>query len=239
MLCENANALLVEYAAEELPPNQRLDVDQHLASCDTCQSDLQAISQMQNMAAQWQEVATPPWTPPQIAFTKQSATQKIWANNPLQETSQPFWDNFRMWFPTLASSAALVLVAVIFIQQPASVNGIDRQTNPSGLASTPANFAEQSSIPASAQTMLVKQVMENSQAERAEEIQSILNILKAELDARERATEESLRYIITHQVRGQQELEALYQQVEDLAQQEQGLRNQTTKKQTGQSGASI
>lgn len=46
MRCENISEYLSAYVENDLEPGLRLNVDQHLETCDTCQADLAAISDL-------------------------------------------------------------------------------------------------------------------------------------------------------------------------------------------------
>ncbi len=206
MHCETANAQLVEYASGELSPVTRVDVEQHVSGCATCQADLAAIQTLQGMAESWQDEALPPHP---------AGRHSAAALTPRQQAHGPGWlDQFRIWFPTFASAAALVLVAVVYIQQPADNGMLPSQTAGAGYEALPR-------LPQTAtQAALVQSVLESSKEQRAKEIQALLKVLKAEMDKRSIQTEESLRYIITHQIQGQQELDELYRQVETLMNEE-------------------
>lgn len=193
MLCEHANPQLVEYAAKELPPSLQLQVEEHLSGCDTCQADFAAIGQLRTMAANWHDEVAPAWQPPRIP-------------------GRDYLENLRLWFPTFASTAALAVVAVMFVQMPAS-NGtlpVNQSANADGY------YANLPALPQATQAAMVQSVMDGSRVQRQEELQALLKILKNEMDRRSIETEDSLRYVITHQLQGQQELDDLYQQVEAL-----------------------
>ena len=206
MLCEQANAQLVEYASNELTPSLNLQIEQHITGCDTCQADLSSITAMQRMAQNWHDEIPPAWVP-----------QDIPGNRPGFGGFGELMDNFRLWFPTFASATALVLVAVLFIQQ----GGIQET---GVLPSNSTAGTEYQALPQlpqgsqATQAALVESVLKSSEEQRAEELQALLKVLKAEMDKRSIATEESLRYIISHQIQGQKELDELYRQVEELMQ---------------------
>jgi hypothetical protein len=205
MRCEQANLQLVEYAEDQLAAETALAIEAHLSACPTCQDDYAAITQWRGMADQWHEEIAPDWQPPQVA----------------PGALESFIEGFRQWFPTFASTAALVLVAVIFIQQP-TVTGV----LPSGQLAQ-ANYAELPPLPKATQAAMVERVLASSRTERGEELQALLKVLKAEMDKRSIETEASLRYIITHQIQGQEEIEDLYKQVEALMQAESSADNAT------------
>ena len=194
MLCEQANPLLVEYGSGELSAQVALEVEQHLAHCTDCQQEFTAISNIANLAREWHDEVPAAWHPPQIE-------------------GRDWRESFRQWFPSFASAAALAMVGLLYIQMPGT-NG----TLPTG--STPAgDYQTLPELPKATQAAMVEQVMENSREQRQEELQALLKILKAEMDRRSIETEESLRYVITHQIQGQQELDELYSQVDAMMEQ--------------------
>ena len=197
MLCEQAQPLLQEYSRGELAPALRAELSAHLDTCATCQADLAEVhaadALLTQWAASWQTQSPRPWTPPAIAPTR----------------GGNYLDGFRLWFPTLASALALAMVTVLFVQQPG-----ERGTLP--VAATGAEYAQLPPLPQATKAAMVQSVLEDSRDERGQEIQALLKILKAEMDKRSIETEESLRYIISHQIKGQQELDELYAQVEAL-----------------------
>ncbi len=201
MLCEHANAQLVEYASDELSPSLNLEIEQHVSGCELCQADLSAITAMQRMAGTWHDEMPPAWTPHEMP-------QK-------RPTLADLMDNFRLWFPTFASATALVLVAVLFIQQ----GGVTDAGVLPGNSTASSDYQTLPQLPQgteATQAALVESVLKSSEEQRAEELQALLKVLKAEMDKRSIATEESLRYIISHQIQGQKELDELYRQVEAL-----------------------
>ncbi len=194
MRCEQANPLLIEYTTQELPSEQMTAIDAHVDECSTCQADLSAIAAWQAMAKTWHEESPPNWQP-QPLFTTGTGN---------------FMEAFRTWFPTFASAAALVLVTVMFVNPP-TLNG----TLPTS-GTTPADYDDLPRLPKATEAAVVQSVLDSSRDERGAEIQALLKVLKAEMDKRSIETEESLRYIITHQIQGQQEVDELYQRVEAL-----------------------
>ena len=191
MLCEHANAKLVEYAEQELPGATHAAVEQHLSTCATCQADYAAIAQWRTMASTWHDEMVPDWQPARMP-------RRDWL------------EIFRQWFPTAASTAALAMVTLLFINTPVT-NGV----LPTGQGTT-ANYENLPVLPQAQQAAMVQSVMEGSREQRQDELQALLKILKAEMDRRSIETEESLRFVISHQLQGQEELDELYRQVEAL-----------------------
>ena len=202
MLCEHANAQLVEFASNELSATLRIEVEQHLAGCEICQADFSAIKSMQSMAENWHDETPPLWQP--------TPAKTSWLN-----FGHDFLDNFRLWFPTFASATALVLVAVVFVQQSGAPAGLLPNTS-TAQHRLPKPTAITSSKPKHHRQHLCKACWTALKNKRASEIQALLTVLKAEMDKRSIATEASMRYIITHQIQGQQEVDELYRQVEAL-----------------------
>ncbi len=56
-----------------------------------------------------------------------------------------------------------------------------------------------------------------SRIERQEELQTLVRLVMSEMDRRSRETEENLRYVITHQIQGQRDIDDLYQQVREIS----------------------
>jgi len=189
MLCEHANPQLVEYAAQELAPDAYQEVEQHLSTCETCQADYNAIVAWRTMASNWHDEVVPSWKP-----------------HPMPR--RDLFENLRLWFPTAISTAALAMAALIFVQTPPP-NGV----LPSG-AQSATNYEALPPLPQATQAAMVQSVMDSSREQRQHELQALLKILKAEMDRRSIETEESLRFVISNQLQGQQELDELYRQVE-------------------------
>ncbi len=192
MRCEEANPLLVEYAERELPPGRLLEIEEHMTDCERCQADFAAITEWRTMSASWHDETPPAW-------------------QPIKMPGRDYLDSFRQWFPTFASAAALAMVAILYVQPPADANGTLPQGQPAAT-----DYSNLPPLPQATQAAMVESVMEGSREQRQEELQALLKILKAEMDRRSIETEESMRYIISHQIQGQQELDDLYRQVEEL-----------------------
>lgn len=193
MQCEQANPLLVEHAAGELSSRLHQQMEEHLQDCKTCQADYAAIGEWSSLAKGWHDETQPAWKPPAMP-------------------GRDYFELFRQWFPSFASAAALAMVALVYIQQPQS-NGILPAT---GKFINATDYQNLPVLPQATQAAMVEQVMANSREQRQEELQALLKILKSEMDKRSIETEESLRFIISHQIQGQQELDDLYAQVEHM-----------------------
>ncbi|XOV84775.1 MAG: zf-HC2 domain-containing protein [bacterium] len=191
MLCEHANPLLIDYAQKLLNDSLSVEVETHLESCASCQSDFEAINMLSNMAQNWHDETVPAWQPAPI-------------------TNHSWLDNFRLWFPTAASTAALAVATMIFVQMPESTGVLPASSEPIS------SYQALPELPQATQAAMVERVMEGSREQRQEELQVLLQYLKAEMDRRTIETEDSLRFVITNQLQGQQELDELYRQVKEL-----------------------
>jgi len=108
------------------------------------------------------------------------------------------------WFPSLASAVALILVIAIYFQQP----------GPSPTSGQPA-------LPASTMAHtdtqpVLEHLRASSRDQRQGEMEALVRLLKAEMDRRSLETEESMRYVIAHQIQGQRELDDLSRQVQQI-----------------------
>jgi len=193
MRCEDANPLLIEYAENTLSAEQFEQVETHLPGCEACRADLEAITRWRAMAGNWHDEVVP-------------------HREPARLPGHDLFESLRLWFPTAASAAALAMATLIFVQQPQQTNGVLPVQQPA----VAADYETLPPLPQATQAAMVQSVMEGSRQQRAEELQAILKILKAEMDRRSIETEESLRFIISKQLQGQQELDELYKQVEAL-----------------------
>jgi len=195
MQCEQANPQLIEYAEGELPAAVTAEVEAHLNTCATCQADFAAISQWRGMAGNWHDEVVPNWKPAPVTGSG----------------GRDLFENLRMWFPTATSTAALAMATLIFVQMPPQNGGVLPTQQPAA-----ASYESLPPLPQATQAAMVQSVMEGSREQRAEELQALLKILKAEMDRRSIETEESLRFIISNQLQGQEELDELYKQVEAM-----------------------
>ncbi len=194
MQCEETRALLFDYADDRLPEQTRAAVGEHLDTCTICQVDYQGVVDLARQAEVWHDVPAPRWQPPTVA-------------RPLD------WSGFRQWFPSLASAAALVLALTVYLDRPAATApaGDDRGFA-QALPGLPAPGGA-TAVPASTS---VETLLLNSRLERQQELQALVQLLRAEMDRRNEETQESLRYVIAHQLQGQQEIDDLYQYIRKI-----------------------
>ncbi len=187
MQCEHARDHLFDYLDDHLPDDVRRQVSSHLDGCDACQADYSSAFALARYETVWHDQTPPRWQPPRIERT-------------------PFaWPSFFQWFPTLASTAALAFVALLYFDT-AGNQGYELQQP---LPTQPVSFPDEAR-----ESLLVQNVLESSRSQRQKELEALVKLLKAEMDRRSLETEESLRYVIAHQVQEQQELDELRRKVQ-------------------------
>ena len=190
MHCEHAKDLMFEYIEDNLSEEQRRSIGEHLEGCADCREAYAGALMVNQFRDVWHDEAPPAWQPPRIAREPRA------------------WPAFQQWFPTLASAAALALVVLMYVDRPSNP-----LPNITPLAAAP--------VPTEAQeSMMVQNVLESSRTQRQRELEALVKLLKAEMDRRSIETEESLRYVIAHQIQEQQELEDLRRKVQHITEPE-------------------
>ncbi len=196
MHCEHVQSLLFEYADLLLAQTTLDQVSEHLASCAQCSADHDSILEMESQASVWHDLPAPAWQIPKVP-------------------SRFDFSQFTLWFPSLASTAALVLVGVLYFQAPGSEPGL---VLPPGSAATYTSpLTEAVDLPGLDQGNLMQTALDTNTAQRKRELEALVRLLKGEMDRRSLETEESLRYVIAHQIQGQRELDDLYQRVQKIS----------------------
>jgi len=181
----------------------------HLEDCADCRALEDDILAMQSQARVWHELNPPPWNPaplgaPGTGGDRSASTRWLYL--------------IQQWFPVLASTAALLLAAGIYLQvgEPrtrdtpggvadgAFLQGDVAQTDPQPREQVSGASASPELPTPTAEALLVA-----SRRERQQEMEALSALLKAEMDRRSLETEQSLKYIISHQIQSQRELEAM------------------------------
>jgi len=183
MHCDEARDDLLERL--DTPAVESPELAAHLEGCEECRALCDDIRAMQSQARVWHDVNPPPWT----------ADVRSWheAGRP-RSAGSPWLGLLQQWFPVVASTAALLLALGIYLDEPAP-----RDTPVGEVATVP-----QVRNPAATEALLAA-----SRRERRQEMEALTALLKAEMDRRSLETEESLKYIISHQIQSQRELEAM------------------------------
>jgi len=192
MRCEEARSSLFDFADGMLSAAQRDQLTEHLDSCPDCARDYEAISDLALQASVWHELPAPRWQPPRVG-------------SPLNLAA------FQQWFPSLASAAALILVIGMYLQMPEFQVRSTATVAPQSVSDVTAAPA-----PGMMNTSL-DTALNNNRQERQQELQALVALMRAEMDRRSEETEESLRYVIAHQIQGQREIDDLYRYIRKVS----------------------
>lgn len=197
MRCDQTQTLLFDYVDDRLADQVRMEVGDHLETCSNCQSDYQGILDLQAQANVWHDLPVPKWQPPAIP-------------------GRSLFDNFQQWFPSLASAAALLGVLAIYVGQPASapVPALDpvAATDYAGRG-VPVAYGSGGDYSANPE---LESLMLDNRSQRQAELRALVRLLRLEMDRRSEETEESLRYVIAHQLQGQREIDDLYDRLQQI-----------------------
>jgi hypothetical protein len=182
MHCERARATLLEHLNRP-PADRDPELDAHLDGCADCTALAQDLEGLEAQARVWHELSPPPWNPAPGA----------WHREPWAATSMA--DGWRrwlqQWLPLTASVVALLLAVALYWR-----GGLG------AVESAPALVADATEPP-------VETLLATSRQEREQELEALTVLLKAEMDRRSLETAESLKYIISHQIQSQRQLDAL------------------------------
>lgn len=202
MNCDEARFKLFDLVQEQdagevlLAAAERSQLLDHVAGCADCTADAAAIRQWREHAAAWVDAPVPRWRRPALA-------------------RPTFWRDWRQWFPVAASATALALAAAsLFHAQTDPLNTLPNETVAANsralvqaeLAQWRQAFEAQS---AADRTRLIEAMMAANRAQREQELAALAATLKQEMDRRAFETEDSLRYLVTHQVQGERRLNDL------------------------------
>lgn len=202
MNCDEARFKLFDLVQEQdagevlLAAAERSQLLDHVTGCADCTADAAAIRQWRERAAAWVDAPVPRWRRPAMA-------------------RPTFWRDWRQWFPVTASATALALAAAsLFHTQTDPTNTLPNETVAANsralvqaeLAQWRQAFEAQS---AADRTRLIEAMMAANRAQREQELAALAATLKQEMDRRAFETEDSLRYLVTHQVQGERRLNDL------------------------------
>lgn len=208
MNCDDARSNLFELVEDTggLASAEREALRAHVAGCPSCSADVEAIRSWRQQAQAWQEEPAPRWNRPRIE-------RPAWRD----------WRDWRGWFPVAASTAALTLAVVAVVgplaetedEVPApTVATYDPELQRQLVDAALAQFREElDSRRETDRSFVLQAVMDAAREQREEELTALAVFLKAEMDRRSLETDESLRYLITDQVRDRRRLEDLFQRV--------------------------
>lgn len=179
MHCEQAQAALLD--DPDRPASEHaVALAEHLESCAECRALQNDVLTMQSRARVWHELGAPPWNPDPRPWQAGAGPRLPWWQNVVQQ-----------WLPLAASTAALLLAVSVYRQQAPVPEKAPEALIASGPAAAPAGAA----------------AIAASRRERQQEMEALTTLIKAELDRQELETEQSLKYIIAHQIQSQRDLE--------------------------------
>lgn len=202
MNCDEARFKLFDLAHEQdagevlLAEAERTQLLDHVAGCEDCTAHTAAIRQWREHAAAWVDAPVPRWRRPAME-------------------RPTFWRDWRQWFPVAASATALALALASLFEARThaaatppndTVAADSRALVQAELTQWRHEFEAQS---AADRTRLINAMVAANRAQREQELAALAATLKQEMDRRAFETEDSLRYLVTHQVQGQRRLNDL------------------------------
>ena len=211
MNCEEAGPLLAELADGTLAAATARRVQEHTEGCDDCFSLATTLGAWQRLVQDWEDLPAPVILLPHVPSRRRRLRWPSWPVNV----------NWWQVVPTAASLGALVLAAVAFMRA-----GSPLPDNPPVMAATPvpaspqvlnATFDEwqqdfQHRLEVD-QSLIVQAVMVANEDRRQRELDALARLLKAEMDRQALETDQSLRYVVAHQLREQERMDQLVRQV--------------------------
>ncbi|MCZ6890881.1 MAG: hypothetical protein O7H39_20500 [Gammaproteobacteria bacterium] len=208
MNCDDVQPRLFDLVDQRLDRAVETSIFEHLADCETCSTELASIRHWQLQATVWHDVQPPRWTPPRL--------QHNW--------SRGITSSFVRWFPVAASASALALaiVALTMFWRMPSQNLTDLATRIGRIEAgqseiANAGFDAFSRDWAAREGLVVESILRASETKHDRELATLVKLLKAKMDRQALETEESLRYVIAHQIQGQERLEQLADHVRTIS----------------------
>lgn len=214
MRCDDAREHLFDYLDDRLDPYLRRALDDHIETCDECAAQLEACAEFSRLAAAWQDEPLPPGTSP------------LARPQPIQPGMRSP-GGFLHWIP-LAAGIVLALLVILRAELDVNERGwrlsfgsqaeVERRLD-ERLASFQAEqrllLDEFRTAQLTDQEIMARGMLASSREARLQELQALSALFAAEMDRRSRETDDSLRYLLEYQLRDQQEIERLS---EDLLQ---------------------
>ncbi|MEZ5557353.1 MAG: zf-HC2 domain-containing protein [Pseudomonadales bacterium] len=218
MHCDEVGQLLIEALDRPLEAADERAVAAHLEACTECQQLRESIRSMQSRTRVWHEVPAPRWN---ATPSWQAAGNARGGPAPVS-AGLPGWGAWlQQWLPSLTSAAALVVVAALYLNGPAGTAptapaGDAGPSHPVAARGTPPGQLQAAATPVSLTDDQVGALLAASRSERQQELEALVKLLTAEMDRRSMETEQSLKYVIAHQIQGQRELSDIQQRIETL-----------------------
>ena len=191
MHCEEAHTALLDGLDQPASPADA-DLERHLDGCADCRALREGIQAMRARARVWHDLEPPrrPSAPPDPAGLTSPAIGLGWRTL------------LQQWLPLAASSLALLLALGAYrLAEPAPPDG--------AVPAAPAAGEPLLANPDLLDSPAARAVLAASRRERQREMEALATLLKAELDRQKAQTEDSLEYLLSHQIRSARELDAL------------------------------
>lgn len=212
--CEQCKEQLFDFVDGNLPPLEQQIVDRHLQHCESCNSELGSIWNLQSRVSHWSDERVPRWNKKQFFF----------------EPSP--WPVRMQWAASFAS--VFVLILVLTEARISTVDGltVDFAGNSARYVSqteltariTQVQLQQRAELDTSVQKLnsqqittnqlLLRTVLDTSRQERRKDLGNMLVLWEEVQDQRAMSTEESLRFLIASQVQDRREIRDLNEALE-------------------------
>ena len=213
MNCDEAGPLLSELADGTLDAATARRVQDHVEGCDHCFSLAATLGAWQRQAREWEDLPAP-----MILLPHMPSRRRGWR--------LPSWPpDLRWWqlLPTAASLGALALALVALVR----AGSPDAEAPMMAATPVPANaqvlnatfdewqqdFQHRLEVD---QSLIVQAVMVANEDRRQRELDALARLLKAEMDRQALETDQSLRYVVAHQLKEQERVDQLSMQLQQI-----------------------
>lgn len=214
MNCDEAGPLLAELADGTLDAATAQRVQAHIEGCDDCFSLAATLGAWQRRANDWEDLPAP-----MILLPHMPSRPRGWR--------VPSWPRDLRWWQLLPTAASLGALALAFVAVVRA--GSPDPEAPPMMAATP--------VPANAQvlnatfdewqqdfehrlevdqSLIVQAVMVANEDRRQRELDALARLLKAEMDRQALETDQSLRYVVAHQLKEQERVDQLARQLQQI-----------------------
>lgn len=212
MNCEEAGPLLAELADGTLDAATARRVQEHVEGCDDCFALATTLATWQRRVQDWEDLPAPVILLPHVPSKRRGWRWPAW----------PVKVNWWQVVPAAASLGALALAALAFVR---SGSPFPDDAPPMAATPVPANaqvlnatfdewqqdFQHRLEVD---QSLIVQAVMVANEDRRQRELDALARLLKAEMDRQALETDQSLRYVVAHQLREQERMDELVRQVQ-------------------------
>lgn len=207
MDCDQAGPLLVEFAEGSVDEQTARRIREHVDSCDDCSGVLATVAAWQGHAMAWEDEPAPVLlVPHRRRRGRRFDPAGLFGGD---------WLPPSRWLPAAASVAALALATAAFLrsgpgpapapQQPLAAEPSGQFMN-AGFDEWREDFEQRIEVDRS---LLLEAVLVANDDRRQRELEALVRVLKAQMDRQALETNESLRYVVAHQLQEQERLDEL------------------------------